>query len=194
MGRLTQRNRKYSSLDTNKMQNKNYDDEKELHDNEYYVPSDIQQPIQQHNLDIQSQQIPYNPPVQHPKYIDDEYGESRSPAKLAGEIERDPSPKGSLEVMIGGRPIDLHQLEDYLVWKTSPYVIKTLMRYHNAKTVEEVKGYALPRFGLSGRKGGGGGGRTLLLILGLAGVAIVGFLILMFMPQILDFFKGFGGF
>lgn len=120
---------------------------------------------------------------------EDDYGDTRSPVKLATEIERDPTPKGAFEITIGGRPIDLHQLENYMVWKTSPYVIKTLMRYHNAKTMEEIKSYSSRR-----RSGGNLNLKSLMLILLCVGMAVVGIIMVIYMPQIMAFFKGFGGF
>ena len=93
-------------------------------------------------------------------------------------------------MMIGGRPIDLHQLENYLVWQTSPYVMKTLMRYHNAKTMEEIKSYASRKIG----RGAGVNAKTIILIILFIGMALVGIIMLLFMPQIMSFFKGFGSF
>ncbi|GAH35216.1 unnamed protein product, partial [marine sediment metagenome] len=45
---------------------------------------------------------------------------SKAPIAILEEIRKHPSPKGTLPVIIGGRPIDLHVLEDYIV-KISPH-------------------------------------------------------------------------
>jgi len=142
--------------------------------------------------DQYEQQLPPQQPQTHFQHkksiIKKEHGYTRSPVKLASEIEKDPTPKGALEIKIGGRPIDLHSLEDYMVWKINPYNMKTLMRYHNAKTMEEVKSYSRRR------SGGGMPLRTIMLVILLAGMAAVGLIMVMFMPQIMQFFRGFGGF
>lgn len=109
-----------------------------------------------------------------------------SPLAVLDEIKRSPSPKGAYPTLIGGRPIDLHDLEDYLL-KISPYALKTILRYHNARTIEEIKGYAK---GLGGSKFNF---RFILLILLAVGMAVIGILVLLYMPQIMAFFKGFAG-
>ena len=86
--------------------------------------------------------------------------------------------------MIGGRSVDLHAFEDYLVWKVSPYQLRTLLRYHNVRTIEEVKNYSL-RPSLKMKSG------TLVLIV-LAIIFLIGGLcIFMFMPELTEMFKGF---
>lgn len=134
------------------------------------------------------QQIPQQIMPYQKITVKDEYGETKSPVKLAIEIEKKPTPKGVLELKIGGRPIDLHQIEDYMVWKINPYNMKTLMRYHNAKTMEEIKSYSRRR------SGGGMPLRTIMLIMLLIGMSVVGLIMVMFMPQIMQFFRGFGSF
>lgn len=68
------------------------------------------------------------------------FGFSKNAYQMATDIENNPSPEGSLRVSFSGRPLDLHMLEDYLVWKTSPLEIKTILRYGHAKAVEDFRG------------------------------------------------------
>ena len=96
----------------------------------------------------------------------------KSPLAILEDIKKDPSPKGTFATIIGGRPVDLHILEDYIV-KISPYSLKTILRYHNAKTIEEIKNYS---------RGMGVGAkinmRTIMIILIVLGLAIGGIIIL----------------
>ena len=109
---------------------------------------------------------------------------SRAPLEILDEIRKNPSPKGTLPVLIGGRPIDLHILEDYIV-KISPHALKTILRYHNARTIEEIKNYSTgPQF----KKGNWG---FWLLVIGLIGICVVGLVVLMFAPQLTAMFKNF---
>ena len=111
------------------------------------------------------------------------FGDSRDPTKLAKEIERNPTPHGIGRIMIGGRPIDLHMFEDYMVWKVSPYQLRTVLRYRNARIMEEIKNYSsVPIVKL---KMG-----NIILIIAAAGLGLLGFLIITMMPQITAFFKG----
>jgi len=70
-----------------------------------------------------------------------EFGESKNSYSIAKDIENNPSPEGALRITVMGRDIDLHALEDYLVWHTSPLTIKTILRYGHAKTMEDIRGY-----------------------------------------------------
>ena len=112
------------------------------------------------------------------------FGDSREPTKLAKEIEQNPTPHGIGRIMIGGRPIDLHMFEEYMVWKISPYQLRTVLRYRNARVMEEIKNYSsVPIVKL---KMG-----NIILILAAAGLGILGFVVITMMPQITAFFKGF---
>ena len=173
LGRLHERNKRYSRVG-----------EENSYENVDQQPPHI---FAEEAQTDEFQQFPQQFPQQKIT-VKDDYGETKSPVKLAIEIEKKPTPKGVLELKIGGRPIDLHQIEDYMVWKINPYNMKTLMRYHNAKTMEEIKSYSRRR------SGGGMPLRTIMLILLLVGVSVAGFVMLMFMPQIMQFFKGFGSF
>ena len=188
LGRLHERNKRYSRVG-----------EQDLYENIEQQPSPIlPEEMQTDEFQNIPQQLPqmqmddFQPGIQQFQQrklvVKDEYGETKSPVKLAVEIEKHPTPKGVLELKIGGRPIDLHQIEDYMVWKINPYNMKTLMRYHNAKTMEEIKSYSRRR------SGGGMPFRTIMLIMLMVGMAVVGLIMVMFMPQIMQFFRGFGGF
>jgi len=80
--------------------------------------------------------IPYekNPDVRETIEADSKI----NPHKLFRDIIRRPSPKGTYEMTIMGRPIDLSMLENYMVFKISPKTITTLMRYNDAKTLSEL--------------------------------------------------------
>ena len=112
--------------------------------------------------------------------------DNTSPLAILEEIKNWPAPKGAYPTIIGGRPVDLHELEDYLL-KISPHNIKTVMRYHNARVIEEMRRYA-------GTKGKKFDMKTLMLIMLAAGMGILGIILLLYWPQILAGMKGlFGG-
>jgi len=188
LGRLHERNKRYSRVGEENLyenieqQPPNIFEEETQTDEFQHIPQQFPQ-TQMSDFQPEIQQFRHRNPV-----IKDDYGETKSPVKLAVEIEKHPTPKGVLELKIGGRPIDLHQIEDYMVWKINPYNMKTLMRYHNAKTMEEIKSYSRRR------SGGGMPLRTIMLIMLMIGMAVIGLIIVMFMPQIMQFFRGFGGF
>ena len=117
---------------------------------------------------------------------DDSYGfgDSRSPLNIAKSVERNPTPPGICNIMIGGRPIDLHTFEDYMVWKVSPYQLRTLLRYHNARTIEEIKNYSL-RPSLKVKSG------TFVIIIIFILMIIGAIAVFMFSPQLTEMFKGF---
>ena len=146
-------------------------------------------PQYQQQYQPEPQYVPKYIPQQHSheQHVDDDpsgFGDTRDPTEIARSVEDHPTPPGICKIMIGGRPIDLHEFEDYLVWKVSPYQIRTLLRYHNARTIEELKNYSL-RPTLKMKSG------TLVLII-LAIVFLIGGLaVFMFMPEITAMFKGF---
>jgi len=108
----------------------------------------------------------------------------KSPLAILDEIKEKPSPKGTFPVLIGGRPIDLHILEDYIV-KISPHALKTILRYHNARTIEEIKSYST---GPSLKAKGSG---FWILIIALIGIVVLGIVIMMFSPQLTQMMKNF---
>jgi hypothetical protein len=138
----------------------------------------------------QQPQQPEIPPEQYPpqQHIPQQYQteppqpEPSSPLSILDEIEEDPSPKGTAPIKLGGRPIDLHVLEDYVV-KISPYSLKTILRYHNARTIEEMKGYS-KGVGLKMKSG------TIILIIVAIAMAVLGILMMTLMPDILGNFSG----
>lgn len=105
-----------------------------------------------------------------------------SPLSIVNEIREKPSPKGTHKTVIGGVPVDLHVLEEYLV-KTSPFALKTVMRYHNARNMEEIKNYS---------KGMAASDKTkmIIFIVLAIGIAGLGIFVMMFLPQILQAFQG----
>jgi len=112
------------------------------------------------------------------------FGDTRNPVAIAKGVENNPVPHGICQVMIGGRPIDLHMFEDYMVWKVSPYQLRTLLRYHNARTIEEIKNYSL-RPTLKMKSG------TLILIIVAILMLVGGLAIFMFMPEITAMLQGY---
>ena len=155
-----------------KQNNEEYYSEEEYSPEEYY-----EEPQQQY------QQQPQQP--QEVQYYDNTgFGDSRDSTAFAKEIERFPTPKGLIEERIAGRPIDLHMFEDYMVWKISPFQLRTVLRYRNARVMEEIKNYSsVPTVKF---KGG-----TLLLIILFVFMLVIGILIMMYMPQLTEMFKGF---
>jgi len=141
---------------------------------------------------VQQPQQPELPPEQYPpqQYLpqQEQYEpephqpESASPLSILDEIEEDPSPKGTAPIKLGGRPIDLHVLEDYVV-KISPYSLKTILRYHNARTIEEMKGYSK---GVGLKMSGG----TIILIIVAIAMVVLGILMFTVMPDLLGAFSG----
>lgn len=136
----------------------------------------------------QSEQSPFVPSEHYTQQMPNVYyqEQDKSPLSVLEEIRKYPTQKGTFATIIGGRPVDLHELEDYLL-KASPYGLKTILRYHNARTIEEIKNYS--------RIGGAGKLNTkfwLMLIL-FIGLAIVGIAIIIFLPQIMGFFSGAAG-
>jgi len=112
------------------------------------------------------------------------FGDTRDSVRIAKDIEKHPMPPGICEVMIGGRPIDLHMFEDYMVWRISPYQMRTVLRYRTARIMEEIKNYS------SSPKAKFGSNIFILIIIAIA-FLVIGVMVLMYMPQITEFFKGF---
>jgi len=108
------------------------------------------------------------------------------PIQVARDIKKKPTPKGYFRTVISGIPVDLHSLEDYIV-KTSPFAIKTIMRFDNARNIEEIKQYSTKS---TGKKKLGIG--FFILIMFLVIMVIVGILLMMKGPELIEFFK-FGG-
>ena len=140
---------------------------------EYYQQQQMMQQEQQRLEQLQKRQKQQQ--IQVPK--------AKAPLAILEEIKQNPSPKGTLPVLIGGRPIDLHILEDYII-KISPHALKTILRYHNARTIEEIKNYSRgPQLKV---KSG-----FWILIIALIGILILGLFVLMFAPQLTQGMKNF---
>lgn len=121
-------------------------------------------------------------PIPPAPIVRDVQSNDGNPLSILDEIKARPSPKGTLPVMIGGRPIDLSVLEDYAL-RISPYSLKTILRYHNARTIEEIKGYGRGTAVKMNMKG-------ILLILLAVGMGVVGLFVMMYMPEIMAYFQG----
>jgi len=102
----------------------------------YFEPDEEQQTYQQ----LPQQYRRPQGIIQKVKHTFKNFGFSKNSYQMATDIENNPSPEGALRVSFSGRPLDLHMLEDYLVWKTSPLEIKTILRYGHAKAVEDFRG------------------------------------------------------
>ena len=144
-------------------------------DEEEYYEEEIQQP----------HPMPRKQVVYQEQQVDDGgFGDTRDATKIAKEIEANPTPPGILPIRIAGRPIDLHMFEDYMVWKISPFQLRTVLRYRNARVMEEMKNYSSSPIGKMK-------GSTILLIMFAIMMLIGGVMILLFMPDIMAMFKGF---
>ena len=112
------------------------------------------------------------PPSEH--YA--EQSHDKSPLAVLDEIRKNPAPKGAYATLIGGRPVDLHGLEEFLL-KISPYTLKTILRYHQARTIEELRRY--------GKGQGFKFNSTFLIIIIVAiGLLILVIGIIFFMPNV----------
>ena len=112
------------------------------------------------------------------------FGFSKNVNALAAEIESYPSKEGALKKTFYGRPLDLHMLEDYLVWRTSPLAIKTILRYGHAKTLEDMRGY------IGTVERAKGNPKTMIMIILAAILMVGGIIFLMYGPQLLGMLSG----
>jgi len=113
--------------------------------------------------------------------------EAENPHQLRAEMLNDPTPKGVYEMNIMGRKIDLSQLENYVLKKISPKPIVNKMRYDNAKTLDEIKGYG-KKTKMKINVG------MLLWILGMMGVFVIGTILFFMGPNLGQVFQSlFGG-
>lgn len=144
-----------------------------------------QQMREQQQLMDEYQQRQQAQPIEEEEPEEDEYETYKDvPIKRAIDIQKKPTPKGYFPTIISGIPVDLHALEEYIV-KTSPFAIKTLLRFDNARNIEEIKNYSTKS---SGKKKMDSK-FFLLLFLGIA-LAIGGILVIFFMPELIGMFKG----
>ena len=142
-----------------------------------YQPQVPQQQHQPQHFPQQPQMsVPLPPrPPQRP-------AEDRGPLSILDMIKERPSDKGTFQMSIGGRPVDLHVLEDYIT-KISPFALRTILRYHNAKTIEEMKGYSRGR-PMKMNMG------TIMLIMLAIGMGVLGLIVMFYMPEIMNMFQG----
>jgi len=115
-------------------------------DIEYYPPEQYQEqyeqqyqqtPLAQEYDRLQERAIKYQKDL--------ETIEATNPHTLYKDIVTKPSPKRRYPMTILGRPIDFAKLENYLVYKISPRTITTLIRYGDARAIEDIKGYSKKR-------------------------------------------------
>jgi len=104
------------------------------------------------------------------------------PIQRAISIKKDPSPKGYFETVIGGVPVDLHSLEEYIV-SVSPFSIQTIMKYNEAEMIEDIKNYSKG----TGRKPFDM--KIIFLILLAVGMGILGVIVMLYMPNIMAMFQ-----
>jgi hypothetical protein len=104
------------------------------------------------------------------------------PIQRAISIKKDPTPKGYFETVIGGVPVDLHSLEEYIV-SVSPFSIQTIMKYNEAEMIEDIKNYSKG----TGRKPFDM--KTIFLILLVVGMGILGVIVMLYMPNIMAMFQ-----
>ena len=125
------------------------------------------------------------------EYYEEEYDDrrlerkeidSRAPLAILDEIEDRPSYKGTFKTIVQGKPVDLHSLENYVL-KISPYVMRTLLRYRTIRTMEEARNVA-------GRKPVKFDSKMLILLLLAVGMGILGIIVIVFLPDIMNMFKG----
>jgi len=106
------------------------------------------------------------------------FGFTKNSYQTALAVENNPTPEGRLRKTLSGRPIDLHMLEDYLVWRTSPLAIKTILRYGHAKTIEDIRGL------LSTTERARGNPKMLIMIVLAIILAIGGIMFILYGPQL----------
>lgn len=57
------------------------------------------------------------------------------------DLINDPSPPGLYPIEVNGKVIDLNMLEKYVIATIPQKSLSTILRYHNARRIEELKGY-----------------------------------------------------
>lgn len=105
------------------------------------------------------------------------------PIQRVKEIKKKRSPKGAGEVVIGGIPVDVFDIEDMII-KVSPSDMKTVQRYDNARVIEQMRNTQRPKLASLGEMNWG---LILLLV-----IAAIGFLmIFLFGGDIMKVLSGF---
>jgi len=98
------------------------------------------------------------------------------PYRKYTEIISRPSPRGAYMMNLRGYPIDVNALENYLVFRMTPRSIVTAMRYSDARSLEEFKGYTKYSQLRSLSKASRGLGILLLVAIGAIITIFVGYL------------------
>ena len=91
----------------------------------------------------------------------------------------------NLETIISGRVVDLSDIEDF-VTKTSPHMLRTMVDREVNKVQSQAAQYV---FSMKGKRKPFPIGLILLMVVGV----VLGIILLLFLPQILQYFQGFGG-
>lgn len=155
-------------------------------ENQYYEeqPQEYQRPP----VPQSQQPVPIDPRIRSEEYqtqerpIERKEKDPRAPLAILDDIKDKPSYKGTFKTMIQGKVVDLHTLENYVL-KISPYVMRTLLRYRTIRTMEEARNMA-------GRKPVKLNSKMLILLVLAVGMAILGIIVIFFLPDILNMFKG----
>jgi len=90
--------------------------------------------------------------------------------------------KGDAEIKVGGRPIDWHDLEDFVL-AVSPYKFVNILKLKEDATRADVMRWRRDKEPKVNT-------RILIWIIVAIGVMILGVILLMFMPQIIAMFSG----
>lgn len=143
--------------------------QEEYYEEEYYEPQPVPQQQQ---------------PQYQPAYYDERPEiQPDAPIQVLNDIKRTPSQPHVFETIIQGIPIDLHSLENYVI-KISPYAMTTILRYRTIRTLEESRNL------LSGRIGKKLNSSMIILLILAIGMGVLGIMMIFFMPDIMNFFKG----
>ena len=135
MGRLRKRLEKYQPQTPNQPQ---YD--YDVYPEGYIPPEQAYEQYDETPLAREYDELQQRVQQRHRERV--ELVESTNPHTLYKDIVTNPSPKGKHPMTIMGRPLDLAKLENYLVYKISPKTITTLIRYGDARAIEDIKGYS----------------------------------------------------
>jgi len=148
---------------------------------EYQQPQQPQQPYPQ-QIDprlLEEYRRQYEEECERP--LERKEKDARAPLAILDEIKDRPSYNGTFKTKIQGKPVDLHSLENYVL-KISPYVLRTLLRYRTIRTMEEARNVA-------GRRPVKMNSKMLILIILAVGMALLGIVMIFFLPDIMNMFK-----
>ena len=93
------------------------------------------------------------------------------PHYIRTEIISNPSPKGVYTLRLRGYPIDFNTFEKFLIGTMTPHAIVTLMRYNDARSLEEFRMYT--RYGSLRSLAKMGRGIGILFLIGIGAVAAI---------------------